>query len=364
MILTVRRLTMKPLKLKYNRVWRTYTGGKAIDEFYGKATSIDTYYPEVWIASTVAAINPDFVEGEGLSIIEGSDQPLLELIESDPNTYLGETHVKNFGPTAGILTKLLDAGERLTIQVHPNKEKAMSLFQSEYGKTEAWYIMDGREIDGEAPHIYLGFKEGIDPETWANYFKEQNIQGMLDSLHKIYVNPGDVYLIEGGTPHAIGAGCFILEIQEPTDLTIRIEKITPGGYEIPDRICHQGLGFEKMFECFDFNGHTEQEVIDKWQISNKKDLVGSSQTLISYDHTKCFSLERYVVSEPLKLASSEAFSVFIVLEGSGILTLETASMNVQKGDQIFVPASCSDLVITTDEGCEPLNFLRCLPPTK
>lgn len=355
---------MKPLQLKYNRVWRTYTGGKAIDEFYGKEEALDTYYPEVWIASTTAAINPNFIEGEGLSVVEGLDKPLIELIEENPTMYLGEQHVSDFGASAGVLTKLLDAGERLTIQVHPDKEKAMSLFQSSYGKTEAWYVMDGREIDGEAPHIYLGFKEGVSRETWKAYFDEQNIQGMLDSLHKIDVNPGDVYLIEGGTPHAIGAGCFILEIQEPTDLTIRIEKITPGGYEIPDRICHQGLGFDQMFDCFNYQGYTQQEVMDKWLISSKKDLHGISQTLINYGHTKCFSLERYVVKTPLKMPASASFSVFIALEGAGTIQTDEGSLEVKKGDQIFVPASCSDLMITSGADNEPLNFLRCLPPVK
>ena len=355
---------MKPLQLKYNRVWRTYTGGKAIDKFYGKSDPVDTYYPEVWVASTVAAINPELVEGEGLSIVESSNQPLIDLIEADPKTYLGESHVENFGPTAGVLTKLLDAGERLTIQVHPNKEKAMSLFQSAFGKTEAWYIMDGRQMNGEEPHIYLGFKEGIDPKTWATYFKEQNIQGMLDSLHKIEVQAGDVYLIEGGTPHAIGAGCFILEIQEPTDLTIRIEQVTPGGYQIPDRLCHQGLGFDKMFECFDYQGYSEQEILDKWLISSKKDLTGNYQKLIDYSHTKCFSLERYVVEKPLTLEASGVFSVVIVLEGRGIIETKEGVVKVKKGDQLFIPALCSDLVVSTDSGSEPLNFLRCLPPIK
>ena len=355
---------MKPLQLKYNRVWRTYTGGKSIDEFYGGKEAVDTYYPEVWIASTTAAINPNFVEGEGLSIVEGLEKPLIKLINENPTIYLGEQHWADFGASAGVLTKLLDAGERLTIQVHPDKEKAMSLFQSPYGKTEAWYIMDGREIHGEAPHIYLGFKEGVEKETWKTYFKEQNIQGMLHSLHKIYVKPGDVYLIEGGTPHAIGAGCFILEIQEPTDLTIRIEKITPGGYEIPDRICHQGLGFDKMFDCFDYQGYTQEEVMDKWLISSKKDLVGTAQVLIKHSHTKCFSLERYVVESPLDILASKGFSVIIVLLGSGTIASNDGVLEVKKGDQIFVPASCSDLLITSEEGSESLNLLRCLPPVK
>lgn len=81
-------------------------------------------------------------------------------------------------------------------------------------RTEAWYIIDGREIDGEPPYILFGFKSGITREKWEKMFREQDIQGMIDSMHKFNINPGQVFLIETGIPHAIGSGCFLIEIQE------------------------------------------------------------------------------------------------------------------------------------------------------
>lgn len=353
---------MNPMKLAYNRVWRTYTGGAAIDTFYGKANPVDDYYPEVWIASTTSAVNPDYVENEGLSVVEGSNQFLLDIIKADPVAALGQKHIDTYGITTGVLVKLLDAAERLTIQVHPNKKQAMDLFKSQFGKTEAWYIMDGREINGQAPHIYFGFKEGIQKAEWIDLFKEQDTQGMLDCLNKIEVKAGDVYLIEGGTPHAIGAGCFILEVQEPTDLTIRIEKTTPGGYEIPDRICHQGLGFQRMFECFDFTGYSQEEIHNKWHIVDGGLKAGDSTVLIGQEHTSCFGLELYEVNEDKSLPNSEGYAVLIVLSGEGKLLYEGGSLTLNKGEQIFVPASTGPLSLVNTNLGEALKVIRCLPP--
>ncbi len=87
----------------------------------------------------------------------------------------------------------------------------MSAFNSEFGKTEAWYILGGREVEGEKPYVLLGFKPGTTREQWKSLFEEQDIQGMLDCLHKVPVQEGDTFLLEGGVPHAIGSGCFMVE---------------------------------------------------------------------------------------------------------------------------------------------------------
>ncbi len=350
---------MKPLKLAYNRVWRTYTCGKAIDGFYGIEPPEDGHYPEVWIASTTMAINPDLKENEGLSLVKGEELYLKDLIERNPVAYLGSIHSEVFGADTGVLVKLLDAAERLTIQVHPDNDTAMELFGSRFGKTEAWYVIPGREIDGDAPHIYLGFKEGIRRDEWVRCFREQDIEGMLKRMHKIYVEPGDVYLIEGGTPHAIGAGCCIVEIQEPTDLTIRIEKVTPGGYRIPDRICHQGLGFDKMFDCFHFDGYTEQEVRQRWQVAKSGRERTEINELIGYEHTPCFGLVSMTLTDSKKLEPSEAFSVLFVLDGKGIIECDGQSVTVEKGDQVFIPAKCD---MTVNPTSLYLRLLQCLPP--
>ncbi len=121
---------------------------------------------------------------------------------------------------------------------------------SAFGKTESWYILGGREINGEKSAIYLGFREGVTEEIWKELFLKQDIQGMLSNLHRFEVNPGDAFIIYGGVPHAIGSGCFLMEVQEPTDYTMRVEKVTPGRTDHQRRTDSPGHWNRKNAEMF------------------------------------------------------------------------------------------------------------------
>ena len=102
--------------------------------------------------------------------------------------------------------------------------------------------------------------------------------------------------------HAIGAGCFLVEIQEPTDYTIRVERTTPSGFAVADSMCHQGLGFEKMFECFHYEPHSREEIHDRWFIEPEtvlKTAGGSITTLVGYRNTPLFRLDEVNVSDTL-----------------------------------------------------------------
>ena len=86
---------------------------------------------------------------------------------------------------------------------------------------------------------------------------------MLNALHRFELKKGDFIFVEGGVPHAIGAGCFMAELQEPTDLMVIPERITPSGVELSDVKLHCGLGFEKMFDCFIYNGYDRETIQEK-----------------------------------------------------------------------------------------------------
>ena len=191
-----------PIKLTNARVWRTYIGGKMLDALQGGSDGGDSNFPEEWIMSVVSARNPgrEIYGDEGLSFLsEEKKVSLKRLIESNPELYLGAPHVSRHGVHTGFLVKLIDSAERLTVQVHPNRNKAMQLFNSRYGKTECWHILDIREIEGETPCIYLGFKPGVTQEKWEQLFWNQDIKGMLKCLNKIEVKVGETFLVEGGT---------------------------------------------------------------------------------------------------------------------------------------------------------------------
>ena len=337
-------MSSAPVLLDNPRVWRTYLGGKLLDELHG-IKGEDGHFPEEWIMSVTSARNPGH-ENEGSTglsrLTDGT--ALRSLIESDPQKYLGKEK-----PDTGVLVKLLDSAERLGIQVHPDSECAKRLFSSEYGKTECWYILGTRNIGNEKPCVYLGFKKGITKEKWREYFMRQDIQGMLSSLERFEVQPGDTVLVEGGVPHAIGAGCFLCEIQEPTDYTIRTEKTTPSGFHIDDMLCHQGIGFEKMFDVFHYEDMSHDEIRAKWFSEPKLIYAGNGGTItqrIGYDRTPFFALEEISVSSEISLEKTDSFYGLYVLDGSGTLAYSGGEMKIKKCDQIFVPSDSGKISLS------------------
>ena len=331
------------LKLEENRVWRLYRGGKLLDALHGRAGA-DGCFPEDWLASVVEAINPPRENAparEGLSravLPNGETAFLRDLINSPFN----------------VLTKFLDSAERLPIQVHPDREAARRLFHSEYGKTEAWVILGGREIGGEAPCILMGFQEEVTPAILKDLFDRQDIEGMAALLHRIPVRPGEVYLIRGGSPHAIGAGVLLLEIQEPTDFTVSLETHDSQGNETPEQLIHQGLGFERMFECFHYNTQSYDELLRSVRME-PRELSPGYEELISYEDTPCFCLRRMTVSGARTQPAGDLPYTLAVTKGEGTVN----GIAVRQGDCLFVPAGQEAYEIKGE-----IEILQCLPPQK
>ena len=278
---------------------------------------------------------------------------------------MGADHWARYGASLGVLVKLIDAGERLTVQVYPDRETAEKLFHSRYGKTECWYVLGGRTINGEEPCIYLGFRPGVTRSQWKQLFREQNCAGMLACLHKIPVHRGEVILIRGGVPHAIGAGCFLTEIQEPTDYTIRVERTTPSGLRIADSACPQGLGFDRMFDCFHFESLPEAEVRRRWFLHHDPAPLpgaGWRRVLVGEEDTPYFSMEELTVTGTAQLSPEGRFGILVAVEGEGVFRGPAGrTMPVRRGEQFFVPASAGTLTVAAAEN-SPLRLLHCSGP--
>ena len=336
----------RPLKLNAARAWRTYFGGKMIEELHGNTGAEDTHFPEEWITSVVSAKNAgrEHIKDEGLSYIEGTDVSLKAIIEADPEKSLGKAHFEKFGATPGVLVKLLDAAERLGVQAHPTKEKAGLYFDSDYGKTECWHIIGTREIDGVKPCVYMGFKDGVTKKHWRELFDSQDINGMLDCLNKIEVKVGDTYLITGGMPHAIGSGCFLVEIQEPTDYTLRTERVTPSGLEISEQACHYGIGFDKMFECFEYNALDPQKA-NRAPIVIEKNNDFKLYDVIGYRDSDFFSLKKLELNGKYSLDLDGTYCGIYVLSGDGKFVSEESETDVKFAEQYFVPAGAKKIEI-------------------
>ena len=324
-------------KLTSTRVFRSYYGGANIDAITGVAKPENSRFPEDWLASVTEAFNPDrVVEGEGLSKTEDG-RILRDIIEANKTKMLGTDK------TMKLLFKMLDSAERLVIQAHPTIPFAKKYFNSDFGKTECWYILN----DGGS--VYLGFKPGITKEYWQQLFDTQDTEGMLQALHHFQVKKGDMIFVAGGVPHAIGANCFVAELQEPTDLMVVSERITPSGVELPDVKLHGGLGFEKMMDCFVYEGMTEEEVRAKYFLEAEP-LEEGRELLVGEDITDKFRLEKISVSDQHTYEISN-YGIVLVNKGSGQIN----GVDVKAGDRLFIPYEEKQLAIKGT-----LELLLCL----
>ncbi|WP_406684002.1 hypothetical protein N1F78_15110 [Seonamhaeicola sp. MEBiC1930] len=360
----LRQYAYIPLKQNHNRVWRTYEGGALIDKWKRSDSEIDGDLPEEWIMSTVTARGKGRPEREGLSLINTPEGiiSLKDLIDSDKTLYLGEKIAEKYG-TTGVLIKMLDAKERLTIQVHPDKLYAKKMLNSNFGKTESWYVLNKREVGGEKPVVYMGFKEGVTPEIWKQHFLNQDIAGMLNCLHRIEIKPGDAFMVYGGVPHAIGSGCFLMEVQEPTDYTMRVEKVTPAGLEISDELIHQGLGADKMLECFHYSTYSYKEAMAKWKIEPQvlDEAKGYKlKSIFNEKHTDCFGLEELDLNGTISIKANGAFRVAVIYTGEGVMLCGGKEYEYSQGDEIFLSAAIDEITFQSKIASK---ILLCYPPS-
>ncbi len=321
-------------KFKENRVRRSYMGGARIDSFKDKDNAQNGRYPEEWIASTVKAFNPDcIIENEGLSICENG-KLFKDIVEQNAREILGDEQYSKYGKNTSILVKLLDSIERLVIQCHPTVQFAQKYFLSPFGKTECWYIVSCNQN----ACVYLGFKKGITKEKWYELFKKQDTKSMLDCLHKFTVKPNDLWFVSGGVPHAIGGGSLMIELQEPSDLMVIPEKITPSGIKLSESKLHGGLGFEKMFDCFVYEGYSAKEIKAKYYrkarwIDNKLCVV------VDKNLTNCFAMYTLTVTNNVVLDLGKCYAVAVVVEGDFYFNSAFSKMDFKKGDSFFISAN-------------------------
>ncbi|MBO7520264.1 MAG: class I mannose-6-phosphate isomerase [Clostridia bacterium] len=321
------------LKFKENRVWRAYTGGKRIDGFRGKKNPVDGRMPEEWLASAVEAFNPDRpVKGEGLSVCEDG-RLFADILKENPEKILGKELSDKYNGNLSILVKLLDSAERLVIQCHPTVDFAKENFGSMFGKTECWYMLS---CDDNAC-VYLGFKPGITREKWQELFLRQDTEKMLGCLHKFPVKAGDLWFVAGGVPHAIGGGCLMIELQEPSDLMVIPERVTPAGITLAGQKLHGGLGFEKMFDCFNYVGFSEDETRKKYY---RKTLFADNRfsTVVGSDLTDKFSMKTLRVKGETEIDLADRYAVAVVVSGSGALKTANEQFSLKKGDNFFITA--------------------------
>jgi len=346
---------MKPFKFKYNRVRRSYTGGKGIDLLRNATAPADNEYPEDWIASTVSAYQrPGEQADTGISIIADShDTKFSVLLEQFSEELLGKKHVEKFGAETGFLMKLLDSAIRLPVQVHPDKATAQKLFRSGYGKTEAWLILGSRPIDTQPPYLLIGFNEKLDRDLFIKESLTGQLDKSLDMMHRIAVKPGDVFMITGGLPHAIGPGLTLVEIMEPSDWVVVSERCC-GAVTIPDLRRFNGLPPQQAMEIFDFTPRTREQLLDQCYLVPLA-CDASLDTLIERNDVHYFGLQKLSLQGSYCLKNHETICrAGIVINGN--MTLN--GLSLQAGDTFFLPAAISEYYFIGSG-----EIILALPPT-
>lgn len=317
----------EPIFFERNRVWRVYTGGKLFEGMFGDEP-VDNFYPEEWIASSVKALNKDSVsEAEGLSRPVNSEKTFDALLQEAPEEMLGSKKKMR------ILVKILDSAVRLPAQAHPDKAYSEKYFYSEYGKTESWLILDTRP---EA-RLYFGFKEGVDREKFSAAIEDSlEDKDAMERLMEYRVpRKGDFYFVPARTIHAIGAGCLILEVQEPTDFTIQPEHWC-ADYALSEQEMYLGLTKEQAVDCFDFTPAPDTRLIPEIVLQDEGVTV---ENLIGPETTDCFVINRIrLTGGSITLNIPDSYGVYIVTEGTGVLEGEGYSKALKKGDYFFLPA--------------------------
>lgn len=354
----------KIVLLPPNRVWRTYLGGRELDRLAGSGEkAVDGSFPEDWVGSVTQARNAGRDEpGEGLSrvLVGGVAVDLATLLAEDPIYHLGEAHVRAHGSELKLLVKLIDSAIRLHFQVHPTTAFAQRRMGAAAGKTEAYHVLATRPgVEGK---IYLGFQRPPERAGLRRMIEAQDMAGIEACFDPITVRPGDTYLVPGGTPHALGAGVLLVELQEPSDLVVRFE-FERGGYVLPEEARFMGRGLDFCLDVFDFTAIDRAKVMRENRCEptlGEEPAEGvREEILIGPERTPCFRLQRTVVEgRGFERVTNEA-RIVIVTAGACVLKAGGETHRLGFGDKVFLPAGLGALKIEPQPTC---TLLECLPP--
>jgi len=351
------------IKFTSNRVWRTYQGGKMLDTIEGKEDPQDSSFPEDWIGSTVEARNVGREHvSEGLAMVtdkDGQTVPFRDLLQQNQKYFLGKDGETTCSMDDIPLVKYLDSSTRLHFQAHPTRTFAQDRLGVPRGKTEAYVILETRE-DVSEPYIYAGFQRSPSREQLKTWIETQDIASIESCFDRIPVKPGDVFLLPGGRPHALGEGILMLEIMEPSDLAVRFE-FERCGYEIPEQARFMGRDIETALDVFNYQPVPPEKIDAEFRCQPNvltSDATGNClEELIGAKHTSCFTVKRATVNGLFK-RNEQAFFYGIVTEGSGTLRVANEVTKLKRWDRFFCPAGVSEFQYESEAG---MSILECYP---
>lgn len=341
-----------PIALAPNRPPRFYHGGRLLEAFRGRPDVDDDDRPEDWIGSATRTWTPPGVPLSelGPSPIElgGERLRLDDALRAEPEAMVGPAWSAAAGVTLGLLVKLLDPAERLPVHAHPTRDAARRLLGSPFGKTEAWLVLGTRDATTPAS-VWAGFREPVDPVRWRYWIETQDAAALLGALAERPVAPGDALLVPGGTPHAIGRGVLLLELQEPTDLSVVAET---RGFPIAAADSSLGLGWDTALALFDTSAPAPD-------LERPQPVAEGVERLLGPAADPYFRALRMRVDGAGPWPAAPSFAVGVVLAGSGTVAGPTVRLPLRRGTTFAMPAAAAADARVEGDG---LELLACLPP--
>lgn len=303
-------MNMYPLILKAplkDYIW----GGKRLKDEYGFETDLDKV-AEAWVLSSRSDGDATVLNGEF------SGKNLSEVLSLWGDDAIGKNAAKfEYFP---LLIKLIDACDRLSVQVHPDDEYAMRV-ENEFGKTEMWYVVD---CDEGAKLIY-GFTHEISKDEFKRRIEDNTLEEVCNFVP---VKKGDVFFIEAGTLHAIGKGILIAEVQQNSNTTYRVSDYGRLGADGKPRPLH----VEKALDV-------TKTVAPTREYGNVGEIRKEDGATIR-ELAKCelFSAELISLDGKTETGNDDSFVSLVVLNSEATLEWNGEHIGLDKGSSVFLPA--------------------------
>jgi mannose-6-phosphate isomerase len=305
---------LKPLyPLRFQPILkRLLWGGRRLGAFLDKPLGDEHDYAESWEISD---------HRHDISVVE--DGPLAG---TDLRNLVAERSTEILGPKFTetrqfpLLVKFLDANRDLSVQVHPDDARGRVL-ADDNGKTEAWVVIHAEP----GSLIYAGLNAGVTRADLAHAMETGRVEPLL---HRFEAKAGDCVMIPAGTIHAIGAGIVLAEIQQMSDATFRVFDWGRVGPDGSPRALHA----REALESTDFEAGPVHPLKTRPQILP----TGTKEPLASCDY---FAIERFTLTGPISVGSSDRFTILLGLSGSSDVIHEGESHPLLKGQTRLLPAA-------------------------
>ena len=274
-----------------------------------------------------------------ISIIENgalAGISLKTILSEKREKLVGSEVYHKFGNKFPLLIKFIDAQDDLSIQVHPDDKLAGERHNS-FGKTEMWYVVKA------APEafLYTGFEKQITPEEYEKSIEDNSF---TDSLKKHMVKEGDVFFLPAGRVHAIGAGCFIAEIQQTSNITYRIYDYNRKDAQGNSRELHTELAKDAI----DF------KLYDTYKTEYRKELNKPVELVTChYFTTNLLELNEFTKRD---YSQKDSFVIYMCLEGSlNLVDNKGNTLHIERGESLLIPAETNSVEISPNNYCKLLE---------